>query len=716
MDLKHPDDIIKEAERQLLEAQNEQHERIKTLGIVLRLMELASLVIPQEELCQKIVEVLAEETGFENISILLYNKDEDCLKLEAARGLLQIMGDSSRAYNENLRFNRGEGVAWQVFESRNPVFIEDSEITPIPRIDTTADTPRALASIPIASKGVLNMSSSIPRDFPNNFKRDILIIAQVISHILQACQVHERLSGTHLFLQELMENRDGMEERISNDSLESMESACLMGPLGVASLSKDGTIEKVNPRFCTLLNCSHKELTGKHLSILFPEPSSHLKIQQAVERGEYLQMPRFNLLKCNGETFLADLYLHPIEDGNNSNGGGLLIIYKLDSSDTETNRFLREEKYRALGRMAAGIAHDFNNMLMAILGNVELMFMELEDTPHGRRLKNIEATVDEASQKIKSLLSYIGSNQDIHGNSDEGTDLNRIIQETVDLSRPKWKTEAERRGITIAVDLDLQDIPKARIPAGEFQEAVTSLIFNAVEALPNGGLIKIKTFSQKDKVIMEFSDNGIGMKKEVLEKIFDPYFTTKAPLGSGLGLSSLYGTITHAGGEIAVKSKEGEGTTFSISLPAVTSASTSKKEEKGLQKTKGEQDEKPRILVIDDEQQIAELLVIMLQDMGFHVTASTDSKEAIELIKKSKEQGGYDLILTDLSMPDISGLEIGKLVRTLLPETPVLLLTGWSNDLKSKEIKDAGISAIINKPFKIDSLLSTISQVIDNPA
>ncbi len=706
MDSKFESLDIPQLKKALLDMEEARKGNMQALGIILRLLEVASLILSRQELCRRIVEILAQETGFENVSILLYDPDTDTLRLAAALGFDQIIGIESGNYNKDLAFERGQGIAWQVFDSHSPEFIEDSSKTFVPRLTETKNVPKSLACLPISSKGVLNLSSSRPRSFPNTLRRDLVIITQVIGHILQTSQVQEKLSASHFFLQDLVEAKN--QESEARLPFEIIEAACKAAPLGICFLNRDGQITKANRSLCAMLRCSEEHPSTQGLSSLFTSPEVYLKIIEANSRGEFLRIARESVLRADGTTFPAEIYLHPVNGEEDRGTSSLLVIHDLSVHEEEAQRHLQEEKLKALGRMAAGIAHDFNNLLMAILGNVELMLLDLKGTSYEARLKNIEQSVSHGAERLKSLLSYIGSNLSGRDAEEQLCDVNQVIIETVELTKAKWKSEASARGIHISMDLHLGEIPAVNLPPSEMKDAITNLIFNAVDAMPRGGLIKISTYSLKDRVVIEFSDSGTGIDDEIKDRVFDPYFTTKGAGSAGLGLSTVYGIVSQAGGGVEIKSTPGGGTTFVLTLPAVgPSPSHEPPEPDGEEASKS----KKRILAVDDEPQIIELLSVMLEEQGYKVVTCSNAQEALGRI----ESDSFDLVLTDLSMPGYSGMELAKRIGSISPATPVILLTGWSSDLDKEELRKNGIRAVINKPFKLAQLISVIERIIKKP-
>ena len=284
-------------------------------------------------------------------------------------------------------------------------------------------------------------------------------------------------------------------------------------------------------------------------------------------------------------------------------------------------------------------------------------------------------------------------------------DVNGVIRDTCEVTRPKWKDQAQRTGATIRLTMDLNEVRPVRGSAPELREVLTNLILNAVDAMPAGGSLSIRTEMEpkKNEVLISVSDTGIGMSRKIQRRVFDPFFTTKGAKGNGLGLSVVYGIVSRHGGDISVKSKPGVGTTFILRLPAPSGAREKKEAVASIKATKT-----MRILVIDDEETIREATTGMLQSMGHCVSGASDGKEGIEQFRS----GTFDIVITDLGMPGVSGWEVTEAVNKLRPETSVLLMTGWGVELDPEEVRKKSVDGILVKPFKIQELREKIESVI----
>ena len=263
------------------------------------------------------------------------------------------------------------------------------------------------------------------------------------------------------------------------------------------------------------------------------------------------------------------------------------------------------------------------------------------------------------------------------------------------------KALAEAKGIQIEIVTDFESIPMIEGQESELRQLFTNLIFNAVDAMPEGGEITIKTRSRERYVAVEISDTGVGMDEETRTKIFEPFFTTK-PEGSGLGLSICRRIVAEHGGSIQVESAPGEGTTFIVILPVA---------EAYLQAVEGEIGEREvppkRILVVDDERVVRQVITDMLSELGHESITAESGLEGLETFRKER----FDLVLTDLGMPGMNGLQLARLMRSIDDQTPIVLLTGWGDTIDEEEAKRHGIWKVISKPVRMDELKDLIASL-----
>lgn len=374
---------------------------------------------------------------------------------------------------------------------------------------------------------------------------------------------------------------------------------------------------------------------------------------------------------------------------------------------------LKAQKLESLGLLAGGIAHDFNNFLMAILGNISLARLEA-DSPENlsERLMAAERACLRAKDLTQQLLIF----------SKGGTPIRKLtsIAELI-----KESAEFVLRGSNVRCQFSIaDDLWPVEIDIGQMSQVIQNLIINADQALPNGGTITIRaqnvTLDEGDVpplkagryVKISIEDHGIGIPREHLSKIFDPYFTTKQK-GSGLGLSIVYSIIKKHDGHITVRSEPGRGTTFTIYLPASGEAPTREtpetaRTEDALSSRGG------RILVMDDEEIIRDVTRHILERLGYDVALARDGEEAIQMYRDAQRRGRpFDAVIMDLTVPGgMGGKEAIKRLRTIDPQVKAIVASGYSNDPIMANYRAYGFDGVVAKPYRIDELRRVLHRVL----
>lgn len=363
-------------------------------------------------------------------------------------------------------------------------------------------------------------------------------------------------------------------------------------------------------------------------------------------------------------------------------------------------QLVQSEKLRALGDLAGGVTHDFNNMLAVISGRTELLLKEIENEKQKRYLKIIEQVANDAAETVRRLQEFTKTQPEKIIFS---ININEIIRQVIEVTKSKWKDEAFAKGTKIDILTYFNDVPPVAGNPSELREVFTNLIFNACESMLLGGKIIFRTKLEGESVVVTVTDTGMGMDQEVKKRAFDPFFTTKGVQGIGLGLSVAYGIIIRHQGTIDFESQPGEGTTFIIKLPI----SKKKVEIEGKSDKEVQISSEPaNILLIEDDKEVRDTLFDLLTQAGHKVTIAENGNQGIELFQK----GRYDVIFSDLGMPEISGWELSKKIKNIDPQAVVALVTGWKAQIEEKDIKSKGVDFLVSKPFTLEELLYTIRE------
>lgn len=359
---------------------------------------------------------------------------------------------------------------------------------------------------------------------------------------------------------------------------------------------------------------------------------------------------------------------------------------------------VQSEKLRALGEMAGGVAHDFNNILAVVLGRTQLALEDVKDEKLKKDLQVIEQTAIDAATTVRRLQDFARVRVE---RNFEPLDLREVVESALQMAESRRVKLSEREGINVEIETKLGDIAPVEGDAAELREGLLNIIFNAMDAMPDGGKITLSVSKAKKWATLAISDTGIGMSEEVKKKIFEPFFTTRTHKGTGLGLAVTYGIIQRHRGEILVESKEGVGSTFKIRLP-VCEGAVCKKGTAG----KAEVMRSVSILMVDDNPEVAGVLGLTLKRLGHKVTEANSGEAAINTF----EVGNFDLVITDLGMPDMSGHEVAKIVKEIKPGTPVLVISGWGGQLNLDEMPE--VDGVIAKPFSRDILTEKIASLM----
>lgn len=410
------------------------------------------------------------------------------------------------------------------------------------------------------------------------------------------------------------------------------------------------------------------------------------------------QTLEMNVVRKSGEGRLLLITYTPIYDEGRVTSI-LTIARDITEERTAHERAAQADKLRALGQLASGVAHNFNNILAAILGHAQLIKRDCRDERVASRLDIIEHAALDGAQTVRRIQAF--GVQQKESVSDE-VDLNQPVQDSATLTRARWFDEAQARGLHYEVALDLQSAPSVAGSASELREVFVNIILNALDAMPQGGSLHIATETRGGFANVSFTDDGIGMTGEICDRIFEPFFTTKGANGTGLGLAVSHSIIERHGGRIEVVSSPGRGTTFTVSLPAGNAIYQCElRENAALARTAS-------VLVVDDDQRVREALVGMLSSAGHRTEHAGSGREALEKL----ERGRFDLVFTDLSMPEMDGWAVAGEVRRRWPEVKVVLITGHAVSPETVDNNRDLVSEVMFKPICFDDLSSTMSQVL----
>jgi PAS domain S-box-containing protein len=564
----------------------------------------------------------------------------------------------------------------------------------------TAPLRRLAAGTEALSAG--DMSHRIPASGP----REIADLARAFNVMMDRVQEKARESaefqGALEQLNATLEEQVHERTRALEESEAHYKSLVEQSPDSILII-QDGKVCFVNKGFIETFGISEQDAlaSGFDLDRIFNSSSATLAAGRiaAWERGDAISPMEVLGRDAEGQQRHLELRGSRIEYRGRPAAECLLIDM------TEAKR-LREqlnqtEKLSALGELAGGVAHDFNNLLSAILGRVQLLLRRDFGPDVDRELEVIEKAARDGRETVRRIQEFSRTRRDKLFSS---VNLGEVMQDSVEMTRTRWKTEAERRNVTISLHTAFESECFLLGNAAELREVFTNLILNSVDALPRGGSVNLSCGRDGEELVARVEDSGVGMTEEIRRHLFDPFFTTKGHSGTGLGLSVVYGIVNRHGGTIEVDSSVGGGTRFRMTFPAVVEIEVAGGDGAALPNLV-----RPgRILVIDDEPEIAELVKEALTAEGHTVETALCGTEGVSMAAGAD----FDLVFTDLGMPDMSGWDVARQIRADTPRTPIVLVTGWGATLDEKQVRRSGIAAVVHKPFDLTHLVQTTVSIL----
>jgi len=478
--------------------------------------------------------------------------------------------------------------------------------------------------------------------------------------------------------------------------------------IGDAVIATDATgyIKFMNAVAETLTGWEQIEAWGKELTEVFNIISEATRTPtenpatKAIREGVVVALSNHILVARDGTEKLIDDSAAPIRDDQGTITGVVLVFRDTTEQRELRAQLARSERLRALGTMAVGVAHNFNNVLTAVLGQSQLLQIRTADPRITPGLTAIEKAAHEGAQIVHRLLEFTETEWDTLLDL---VDCNKVASDAIELTRPRWEQAYQATGHPIKVDTHPGTDVTVLDSAGELRQALVNLIFNSVEAMPQGGQVTITTRRQGNQVILEVQDTGVGMNRFTQQHAFDPFFSTKGSVGAGLGLTQCYNIIERHQGKIKLTSMPGKGASVTIALPYATD-----KSEVLLARPV---DVKPRrLLIVEDDETVRAVLAAMLTNMGHRVVACEDRLAALATL----ERDAFDLVCIGLSAPGIAGWELIDLINRRWPRLPVVVIADWSEPVKLRS-HQVSIDGFLQRPFGYEQLLRVLSSALEGP-
>ncbi len=367
------------------------------------------------------------------------------------------------------------------------------------------------------------------------------------------------------------------------------------------------------------------------------------------------------------------------------------------------HQVVQRERFRAFGEMASGVVHDFNNALVSVIGYSELL---LGDEDAIRNPDTVREYLRIMHTAGRDATHVVGRLRDFYRPREESDvfaalDFNKLVQEAIALTQPKWREQAQNRAVKIEVALELEKVPYISGSGPELREVLMNLIFNAVDAMPQGGAITIRSRQDAGQVVIEIADAGLGMTEEVRQRCFEPFFSTKGEEGTGLGLAMVFGIVKRHDALIEVESEPGKGTTFRLRFPVQDGL------EEDLTAGGARTHTSLRVLVVDDEQVACDVVAKYLRNDGHHVECVASGEDALARLHSD----GIDLLLTDHGMPGMNGVQLIDAARAFGHQQPAILMSGM--DLDSRD-KPEFAHGFLRKPIRHRELQKLVADLSRN--
>ena len=448
------------------------------------------------------------------------------------------------------------------------------------------------------------------------------------------------------------------------------------------------------------------------LDMVIPEDRERAATNIArVWNGEEIGGVEYTALRKDGGAFPVFIQAAlRMEEGKPAGLRG--VVVDLTERKQMEEELLRAQKLESIGVLAGGIAHDFNNILAALMGNISLAKEDIpKDDPVHELLEEAERASARARALTQQLLTFSKGGAPVR----KIASLEEIVRES---------SAFALRGSSCRCDLVIEkDLWPVAIDAGQINQVIHNLVINADQAMPRGGVIDIRmenhVIAKGSRIPLEpnryvkisIRDRGAGIPPEHLDKVFDPYFTTKQK-GSGLGLATAFSIAKRHNGHLAVKSKLGDGSTFDLYLPAVEfqEATEDKAVSDGIQKGRG------KVLVMDDEMTIRNVITLMLNRLGYDVLTAAHGEEAMESYRKAESSGEpFDAVIVDLTIPGgMGGKQVMDELKRFRPDVRVVVSSGYSNDPIMSNYEEYGFCGVVAKPFNLEELSAVLKKAVDS--
>ena len=482
----------------------------------------------------------------------------------------------------------------------------------------------------------------------------------------------------------------------------------------------DGTFVYLNTAAAKMFSFEGSDPTELNVvDVLHPSEHERALRNMALRASGVLRgAAQYLVRRKDGTTFPVEVHAAPLKwDGRAGLHG---VIRDITARRKMEETLERMERTSVVSRLASGLAHDFNNLLAVIQSSADVARRfgdgsgDLENA-----VERIEAAVQRGSDKVRQIQQMAGHRAPTQ--EFRPLHINPVVEDVLDLTRARWQDEAESKGISYDVQWNPGAPPAVVGSPSDLRAALVALVFNAVEAMPDGGTLDIRTGeTSTGEVLVTIRDTGDGIPADHLGQLTDAMFTTRRDRQMGLGLHLVQSVLQQHGGRLEVDSRKGHGSSFAVIIPAAEEAPIepapaprSDLLARSVEPTVPEVERPPTrhgrsVLLIDDQADLLQVVRTILEGRGYDVDTAINGRDGVAAAMQQR----YSVILTDLGMPDISGWEVAARIRETYADVPIVLMTGWAADIPPGRLKENKIQALLPKPFRSEQLLTVIQQIL----
>lgn len=697
-----------------------------------RLAVASNALVGQERLLDFILEQLSQFVAYDSTSVFLFH-DDQYARMVAGRGF--------RFATTDVVLYMGPGsLSWDILQGRRAISVPDVQLAPGWQRVPDADIIRSWIGAPLQVHGEVIGVLTIDKWTPGAFSEADVQLAQLFAdHVASAINsqrliddaqtrarqlqvVHQASDG----LRAIREQRPMLDEvaRLLHVSFgHSYVSICLVdgdelvveaacghdgGAQALVSLRHDG-VERGLAGWVARHNQTvlANNVAADERSLRHP-PAGNTQAELVVPISYDGRVSGVISVQSARQGVFAQSDVYFTEAVAGLAGMALERIRRDEELRSAQEQLSRAERLRALGELASGVAHDFNNLLASILGHTQLLLAEQPDPASAEGLRVLERAALDGAATVRRLQSFAQTSKALPA---EAVRLGGVVAESLAITRPQWRDRPQSRGVQIKVVREIAEIPPFAGDAAALREVVMNLVLNAVDAMPRGGVLRLRAEllsaelsplgEQTARLVVE--DTGVGMGEEVRRRAFEPFFTTKGATGTGMGLPMAYGIVQRHQGTIDVESEPGRGTRFEILLPARPAGA----ERGAMREADGEGRLRLRVRVVDDDEGVRRVIARQLGRIGHAVDEASSAEAALQLLAR----GSYDVLCTDLGMPGMSGWELVAAAKERQGQLAVVLVTGWGDQIDAAEARARGVDAVVAKPFEGARLRQVIDEV-----